>query len=174
MTTVDSAEQRRSPQTLMFDVGAIDLDSIVADRAAIERLNPHRHEMALLDEVIWISDDQTCALGRHRCRPDAFWVRGHFPGKPMMPGVLQVEAGAQLVCYLWNIQQEIPQVAAFLRIEQTAFRRSVLPGEELLLLCREVKKGRRRFISDVQGVVDGQVAFESRITGMALDDHREL
>lgn len=157
----------------MFDVSAIDLGSIVADRAEIERLNPHRHEMALLDEVIWISEDQTCAVGRHRCLEDAFWVRGHFPGKPMMPGVLQVEAGAQLVCFLWNIQQPVPQVAAFLRIEQAAFRRSVLPGNDLLLLCREVKKGRRRFITDIQGVVNDQIAFEARITGMAIDDHRD-
>lgn len=156
----------------LFDLSPIDRSAVVADRAAIGLLNPHRFEMALLDEIVWIAEDRSCALARHRVADDAFWVRGHFPGHALMPGVLQVEAGAQLACYLWNMQQPVPRVAAFLRIENCAFRRSVVPGDELLVLCREVKLGRRRFISDVQGVVSGQVAFEARTTGMALEEHR--
>ncbi|MBZ0171369.1 MAG: hypothetical protein K8E66_03225, partial [Phycisphaerales bacterium] len=137
MTTTEPAPSSSASHTLLFDVSGIDLGSPIADRREIERFNPHRHEMALLDEVLWISDDCSCAVGRHRCRADAFWVRGHFPGKPLMPGVLQVEAGAQLACFLWNKQQPAPRVAAFLRIEQAAFRRSVTPGEDLLILCQE-------------------------------------
>lgn len=172
MTSTEPAQSTPAAHTLLFDLACIDLGATIADRTEIERFNPHRHEMALLDEVLWISDDWSCALGRHRCRADAFWVRGHFPGKPLMPGVLQVEAGAQLACFLWNKQQPVPRVAAFLRIEQAAFRRSVLPGEDLLILCKEVKLGRRRFISDIQGTVGDQVAFETRVSGMALDEHR--
>ncbi|USN98886.1 MAG: hypothetical protein H6810_12135 [Phycisphaeraceae bacterium] len=172
MTTTGPAQSTSSVHTPLFDVAEIDLRTPIAGRTEIERLNPHRHEMALLDEVIWLSEDFTCALGLHRCRGDAFWVRGHFPGMPLMPGVLQIEAGAQLACFLWNRQQPSPRVAAFLRIEQAAFRRSVLPGEDLLILCKEVKLGRRRFISDVQGLVGDQLAFEARVSGMALDEHK--
>lgn len=172
MSAIESTEIDRSPKAALFEIGGLDLGSRVADRAQIERMNPHRHEMALLDEVIWISEDFHCALGRHRCRDDAFWVRGHFPGLPLMPGVLQVEAGAQLACFLWNRQQPEPKVAAFLRIEDAAFRRSVVPGDELLILCKEVKLSRRRFVSDIQGLVEGQVAFQARISGMVLDDQR--
>jgi len=167
-----TAEPDRASRANLFDLSGIDLTACVADRAEIGRLNPHRHEMALLDEIVWIAEDKAAAVARVRCRDDAFWVRGHFPNKPLMPGVLQVEAGAQLACYLWNTQQPVPQLAAFLRIEQVAFRRSVLPGQELLLLCREVKRGRRRFVSDIQGFVDDRIAFEGRISGMAIEDHR--
>ena len=172
MTTIDPAQSRHATRSTLFDLSGIDLSACVADREAIAHYNPHRYEMALLDEIIWLSDDLTCVLGRHNCGKDAFWVRGHYPGRPMMPGVLQVEAGAQLACYLWNRQQPAPRAAAFLRIEQAAFRRSVVPGEELLILCKEVKQGRRRFISDIQGVVEGQIAFETRVSGMVLDDQR--
>ena len=158
---------------MLVDLNSIDLTGSVADRDEIGRLNPHRHEMALLDDIVWVSDDLTAAVARHRCRDDAFWVRGHFPAKPLMPGVLQIEAGAQLACYIWNRQQTVPKLAAFLRIENCAFRRSVVPGDELFVLCRELKLSRRRFISEVQGVVNGVVVFEAKVTGMALEeDHK--
>lgn len=168
----ETADPDRVARGALFDLSGIDLGGVVADRDAIGEMNPHRHEMALLDEIVWIADDRSAAVARHHCTSDAFWVRGHFPEISLMPGVLQVEAGAQLACYLWNIQQEVRRVAAFLRIENTAFRRSVVPGDELLLLCREVKKSRRRFVSDIQGIVDGQIAFGGRISGMVLDDAR--
>lgn len=162
----------RTEQGVLIDLSAIDLSATVADRDEIGLVNPHRHEMALLDEIVWVNGDLTQGVARHRCADDAFWVRGHFPGRPLMPGVLQVEAGAQLACYIWNRRQPTPKLAAFLRIENAAFRRSVVPGDELFVLCREVKMGRRRFISDVQGVVNGTVAFEARVSGMALEDHK--
>lgn len=174
MTQSGTVDDRRSESALLIDLDEIDLGGSVADREAIGRLNPHRHEMALLDDIVWISDDMTAAVARHRCSADAFWVRGHFPGMPLMPGVLQVEAGAQLACYIWNKQQPVPRLAAFLRLDNAAFRRSVVPGDELFILCRRVKLSRRRFISDVQGVVNGQVAFEARVNGMMLEQEHKV
>ncbi len=152
----------------LFDLTGIDLSARVADRAAIEVVNPHRFEMALLDAIVHMSPDGKRAIGLYEVRGDQFWVRGHFPNRPMLPGVLMVEAGAQVACYLWNSLRDKPTDAAFLRIEDAVFRRSVHPGEDLFILCQEVKNGRRRFVSDVQGIVGGEIAFESRITGMAF------
>ena len=176
--TSTTVEQGRSEHATLVDLGAIDLSATVADRDEIGRLNPHRHEMALLDRVVWVSEDLTASVGVHRAEPDAFWVRGHFPEKALMPGVLQVEAGAQLACYQWNIRQDRPKVAAFLRIDDCAFRRSVEPGQALFLLSKEVKYGRRRFVTELQGVLrpgeaDEEVAFEARITGMAIGNKGE-
>ncbi|MEM1184348.1 MAG: 3-hydroxyacyl-ACP dehydratase FabZ family protein [Planctomycetota bacterium] len=158
-------EGRHAP---LFDVSGIDLSARRADRDAIAELNPHRHEMALLDAVVWVSDDLRRAVGLVEVRDDQFWVRGHFPGMPMFPGVLMVEAGAQVACYLWNLAKDKPSTAAFLRIEDVAFRRSVIPGEDLYILIEEVKNSRRRFVTDVQGRVGDETAFSARISGMII------
>lgn len=167
----------RDARAPLIDLSMVDLSRVVADRAAISKLNPHRHEMALLDAVVWLADDRSAGVGLHRCGVDehgaeAFWIRGHFPGRATMPGVLMVEVGAQLACYLWNSRQPVPRVAAFLRIEDAVFRRAVVPGETLVVLCRETKRGARRFISDVQGLVDDQLAFSARVSGIAMEEHR--
>jgi len=169
---IQAAPVDRPGRAPFVDLSTIDLASVVAGPAEIARINPHRHEMALLDAVTWVSDDHKLGVGRHEVTPDAFWVRGHFPQRATMPGVLMVEAGAQLSLYMWNIQQPTPRLAAFLRIGEATFRRAVVPGETLYLLTRESKMGRRRFVTDVQGIVDGELAFEASIGGMAMEEYR--
>jgi len=173
-----SAEAASHPASrareLLFPLSDIDLSGEHSDRGMIESLNPHRHEMALLDRVVWLSPDRTLAVGLHRADPKGFWVRGHFPGRPLLPGVLMVEAAAQLCCYQWNSGKPEPKMAVFTRIDETVFRRSVVPGDELFILCQELKNGRRRFVSRVQGVLrpgtaEQEIAFEAKLAGVALD-----
>ncbi|MEL6741684.1 MAG: 3-hydroxyacyl-ACP dehydratase FabZ family protein [Planctomycetota bacterium] len=157
---------------LLFEIDGLDLDAVHDDREGIARWIPHRGQMALLDAVVWVDNPVSRAIGRWDVGHDEFWVEGHFPGLPLLPGVLQLEAGAQLACYAYNNRQGGELVGAFVRIENAVFRRSVSPGDRLLLLVSEVKISPRRFISDIQGVVDGQVAFEARITGMNINNQR--
>jgi 3-hydroxyacyl-[acyl-carrier-protein] dehydratase len=165
--------QAESPETRLghlFDLSSIDITARPVDREGIAKFNPHRGHMALLDAIVWTSDDCTRGVAYKAIRPDEFWVEGHFPRRPLFPGVLMVEAGAQLACYLFNARRREKILAVFLRIEDASFRSSATPGDEMYILCKEVKYGRRRFITDVQGVIDDKIAFEARVSGMMSRD----
>lgn len=159
-----------APKPLILDLQAlgVDLSARVIDRRGIEVVNPHRHEMALLDAIVWKSDDNKRGVAVWNVGDAEFWCRGHFPGKPMVPGVLQVEAGAQLSSYLYNIRFPEPRIAAFTHIADCSFRNPVTPGATFYLLCEEVKFSPRRFSSRIQGMVDGKITFDATINGMAI------
>lgn len=172
-TTDDSKNPTRASSAdrgFLIDLEGIDLRGIHADQDQIFELIPHRYEMALIDRVVWADLESGSGVGVKHVREDEFWVRGHFPGRPMLPGVLMIEAGAQLACYIFNARNGENSTAAFLRIENAVFRRSVTVGDDLLLLCKGMKISPRRFTSAIQGVVDGQLCFEATIVGMKIAD----
>ena len=155
---------RESP--LVMDLSGIDMSARFKNRAGIEEWIPHRGHMSLLDWIVWEHPTRSQGVGLKHIRDDEFWVEGHFPGKPMFPGVLMIETGAQLACYLYISRKNMHSLVAFLRIESAAFRASVKPGDDLYVLCNDVKVGRRGFVCDIQGLVEGKVTFDARISGM--------
>lgn len=170
MSTTQREDKLDEGVSTLIDLSAIDLSATLATREEMFKMIHHRHEMALLDRIVWANDTMEQGVGSLTVRGDEFWVRGHFPSKPMFPGVLMIEAGAQLACYLYNRYYNELHLAAFLRIENAVFRRSVTVGEELLVCCKGIKVTPRRFVTQIEGVVDGQIAFEATITGMRISD----
>jgi 3-hydroxyacyl-[acyl-carrier-protein] dehydratase len=153
----------------LLDLSTIDMNGCMLTRAQLERINPHRHEMALLDGITWHSADFKQAVGWWDVRGDEFWVRGHFPSKPLLPGVLQVEAGAQLGVFMYNSRFPKPKLVAFTHIHECGFRNQVQPGDRLLLLGNETKFSTKRFTSQIQGLVNGKVTFDAVISGISLE-----
>ncbi len=152
---------------LFFDLSKLDLDRVVYDAEAIERINPHRYEMRLLDGIVYL-DDEGGAVGYKEVREDEFWVRGHIPGRPLLPGVLMVEAAAQLASVCASVINKESRFIGFGGIEKVKFRSQVLPGSRLYLLEKFVENRPRRFKMAAQGVVDGELAFEAVIVGMPM------
>jgi len=107
----------------------------VLGRREIEEILPHRDPFLLLDEVLEL-EPGVRVLARKRVREDEWYLAGHFPGRPIMPGVLIVEAMAQTgaVAVLAD-EANRGKLALFAGIDDVRFKRIVEPGDELELEC---------------------------------------
>ncbi len=156
-------------QTL-FDLANIDLTQVAVTPEAVADMNPQAGHMRHLDYVIWKSEDSTSGLGVKAVRGDEFWVDGHIPGRPLMPGVLMIEAAAQLCSLLHRCAHPVAESSflGFTRCDEVAFRGQVVPGDTLYLLARELSFRPRRFVSAAQAMVGNRLVFEATITGMVV------
>jgi 3-hydroxyacyl-[acyl-carrier-protein] dehydratase len=134
------------------------------DRAGIEEILPHREPFLLIDEVVELEPGHR-VLARKRVREDEWYLRGHFPGRPVMPGVLIVEAMAQTGAVAVLAEEENRgRIALFAGIDDTRFKRIVEPGDELELECTleqvrgPIGKGK------AHASVDGQLAARATLT----------
>lgn len=111
------------------------------DRAAIEAIIPHRDPFLLVDRVLTL-EPGVRAVGQLEVTSSAFWVPGHFPDYPVMPGVLIVEALAQVgAVALLSLPENRGKLAFFAGIDKVRFKRQVVPGDVLTLEC-EITKAR--------------------------------
>lgn len=156
----------------LFDFSCLNFDQPQFDAAAIEAVNPHRGVMRLLDAVVWERPDHQQAVAYKDVRADEFWVPGHIPGRPLFPGVLMIEAAAQLASFevlRLLIEQGNPHpFMGFVGVDGVKFRGQVVPGDRLVIVGQLVEFRKRRCICDTQGWVGDALVFEGRITGMLM------
>ena len=131
----------------------------------IKSLLPHRYPFLLVDRVLEVGEKNIVAIKNVSANEEFF--NGHFPGAPVMPGVLQVEALAQAGCLLTLIKKiENPQdvIIVFSGINKARFRRPVVPGDQLKLEV-ELANTRRNFLTMIgKATVDGDLACELEAT----------
>lgn len=153
---------------LLFDLSEIDLDQIAVDAETVGRINPQAGAMRQVDHVILLDVEGRRILGVKHVTEDEFWVPLHIPGRPLMPGVLMIEAAAQVSSILYRSRGGERRFVGFTRCDNTAFRGQVVPGDTLYLLSKEVRFNKRRFESRAQGVVNDKLVFETTIVGMVV------
>jgi 3-hydroxyacyl-[acyl-carrier-protein] dehydratase len=160
------------PPPAHIDPTTIDLTRVIADREAIRRLNRHRFAMEQLDAVVMIDREANLIIGYKDVRPDEFWVPGHFPGQPLLPGVLMCEAGAQLASYFAvtaGAINEENEMLVFGGLDNVRFRGVVRPGDRLVLVSKAIRIKKRQSIHSVQGFVGPAMVYHGEVIGVAME-----
>lgn len=156
------------PPQLLFDISDIDMTQKVFGREDIAKENPQAFEMEQLDGIIWYDKQTHCCVGYKDITDKEFWVRGHIPERPIMPGVIMVEAAAQLSSFYMKRIYGLNGFIGFSGIEKTTFRGPIIPGDRLIMLCKIIKFRSRQFTAHVQGYVGESMAYETKISGMKV------
>jgi 3-hydroxyacyl-[acyl-carrier-protein] dehydratase len=141
------------------------------DTKGIEAVIPHRGDMRLVDEIREF--DENSGVGIKHVRGDEFWCAGHFPGNPIMPGVLQIEALAQTACFI--VFKQLGTTGAdtlgyFTTMEKIKFSHMVKPGDTLELhveiLARKMSLYKFHGIAMVGGKKVSEATFTAIMNSM--------
>jgi 3-hydroxyacyl-[acyl-carrier-protein] dehydratase len=139
-------------------------------RREIEEILPHREPFLLLDEITLI-EPGVRVVARKRVREDEWYLAGHFPGRPIMPGVLMVEAMAQAgAVAVLSEEENRGKLALFAGINDVRFKRIVEPGDELEVTCELERLRGPVGRGKAKATVDGELAVRGTLM-FALTDN---
>ncbi|HIK37578.1 MAG: 3-hydroxyacyl-ACP dehydratase FabZ [Geminocystis sp.] len=136
----------------------------------IQELLPHRYPFALVDRIIdYVPGEK--AVGLKNLTMNESFFQGHIPGKPIMPGVLQLEAMAQVGGIILTLLPGMRgKFFAFAGIEKARFRKPIVPGDQLIMTVELLSFKRNRIAKMYgQGMVDNQLAVEAEMLFSVLD-----
>ncbi|MEM7477251.1 MAG: 3-hydroxyacyl-ACP dehydratase FabZ family protein [Planctomycetota bacterium] len=155
---------------LILDPASIDLHNIIADQEEIRKYNPQRFEMEQLTAIVYENLENHICAGYKDLTNEEFWVRGHMPNMPLMPGVVMLEAAAQMCSYFSQKHDLLgAAMVGFGGLEDVRFRDPVIPGDRLVLVCGMTKLRRGRIVvTRFQGFVRNSIAVEGVLKGIPI------
>jgi len=138
----------------------------------IKKRIPHRYPMLLIDRVIDINVEEKSAVALKAVSGNEPFFEGHFPSKPIMPGVLTVEAMAQTAAVF--VTEAVPEAAGklvfFMTVDKARFRRPVVPGNLLNIEVKLIRSKGAVYRFEGKASVDGKVAAEAEFAAMIVDN----
>jgi 3-hydroxyacyl-[acyl-carrier-protein] dehydratase len=153
----------------LIDLGSIDLDRVLASREEILTRLKHREHFVMLDGVLHRGVEAGIIVGYKEIRADDWWAAGHIPGRPIFPGVLMIESGAQLCSYDFLLRAgDEERFIGFAGLNGTRFRGVVEPDCRMLFVGKLHRIRSTMFSYLCQGLVDGKLVFETEVLGVAL------
>lgn len=143
------------------------------DIQAIKKILPHRYPFLLVDRIIEVDIEKGTIVGQKNVTANEQFFQGHFPGTPIMPGVLIVEAIAQTGGVLVALKMKTDKIAVLLNVKGCKFRRAVKPGDVLRIECQGIHFSTKGGKIQAQAFVDSQLAAECEVT-FALVDKEDI
>ena len=142
----------------------------VLDSEGIKKLLPHRYPFLLVDRIIELIP-RTRVVGIKQVSINEEYFQGHFPGAPVMPGVLVIEALAQCgaILALREIENRDQKLVLFTGIKEARFRRPVVPGDTLVLEVTALRTGSRIQRMRGEAKVNGQICADAELTSVIAD-----
>jgi 3-hydroxyacyl-[acyl-carrier-protein] dehydratase len=148
----------------------VDPEGVRLDREGIRKYNRQRFEWEQLTAITLLDSERRLVAGYRDYEPGEWWTRGHFPERPLVPGVLMLEAAAQCcsiyVSYFKLVKGD--ELMGFGGVEDVRFRGAVSPGQRMLLMGYAERNSSKLMRVDVQGFVEGQMVFHGRVIGVPL------
>ncbi|MCB1495688.1 MAG: 3-hydroxyacyl-ACP dehydratase FabZ [Bauldia sp.] len=141
------------------------------DIQTIYKLLPHRYPFLMVDRIVDIDGDNS-AIGIKNVTVNEPYFAGHFPGQPIMPGVLLIEGMAQTagaICILAR-GQDSPKVVYFMTIDQAKFRRPVMPGDRVEYHVKKIRNRSNIWKFNAEAIVDGNKVAQATISALIADE----
>ena len=157
--------------TSIVDLASIDLTRDVVPEEELRSILPHRHEFQMLDGICHLDVEKKCAVGYKDWGTDAWWGRGHIPGRPLMPGVLMIESAAQVASFLIKKTSdwEIDRFIGLAGLDNVRIRGTIEPPPRVYFVSGNLRiSGRRMARMPAQVFCNGTMTMEMELIGVLL------